>query len=154
MTYLESALRLAALGYRVFPLEPNGKRPVIKGWPDLASTDANTVRRWWADWPDANIGVATGRGLLVIDADCKVKGGVRERGLESLGTLDMMGLPEGFRVRTASGGMHVYLRCAEDVGLTVGAKDIEGFPGLDYRCDGGYVVGPGSVVDGVQYIAV
>jgi len=151
---VDRALDLARDGYRVFPLEPDGKRPIVARWPEVATSDESAIRRWWAEHPNANIGIATGGGLLVIDADCKVKDGVREQGLESLDLLDDLGLPEGFRVRTASGGVHVYLKVPPGVGLTVGAKDIAGYPGIDFRCDGGYVVGPGSVVGGVQYIAI
>jgi len=151
---VDRALDLARNGYRVFPLEPDGKRPIVARWPEAATSDESAIRRWWGDHPTANIGVATGNGLLVIDADCKVKDGVREHGLESLAMLDDLGLPEGFRVRTASGGVHVYLRVPPGVGLTIGAKDIAGYPGIDFRCDGGYVVGPGSIVAGVQYVAI
>lgn len=155
MPFVDSALGLARRGFRVFPLEPGAKIPVYAfAWKDLASSDVSAIRSWWRQWPDANIGVATGHGLLVIDADCKVKNGVAERGLESLALLDDLGLPEGFRVRTASGGVHVYLRVERGAGLTVGAKDLPGYPGIDFRCDGGYVVGPGSVVGGVEYAAI
>src|SRR5690349_15442981 len=36
-----------------------------------ATTDTYTLRRWWADWPDANVGISTGAasGLLVLDVD-------------------------------------------------------------------------------------
>lgn len=151
MSYLESALQLAALGYRVFPLEPNGKRPVIKGWPDLASTDEAAIRRWWADWPDANIGVATGRGLLVLDCDCKpTPGQTKPRpGLESLAVLDMMGLPGSMRVSTPSGGVHVYLACSGPRANSV--DELRDYPGIDVRADGGYVVAPGSTIGGVPY---
>lgn len=155
MPFVDSAIDLARRGFRVFPLEPGGKVPVYGfAWKDLATSDESAIRSWWKLYPDANVGVATGNGLLVIDADCKVKAGVRERGLESLALLDDLGLPEGFRVRTASGGIHVYLRVEPGVGLTVGAKDLPGYPGIDFRCDGGYVVGPGSVVGGVAYAAI
>lgn len=152
MPFVDSALGLARRGFRVFPLEPGAKIPVYAfAWKELATSDESAIRSWWKLYPDANIGVATGHGLLVIDADCKVKNGVAEKGLESLDLLDALGLPESLRVRTASGGLHVYLKVPPDVGLTVGAKDIPGYPGIDFRCDGGYVVGPGSIVGGVAY---
>lgn len=155
MAFVDSAIDLARRGFRVFPLEPGGKVPVYGfAWKELATSDESAIRSWWKLYPDANVGVATGNGLLVIDADCKVKNGIAERGLESLALLDDMGLPEGFRVRTASGGIHVYLRVEPGVGLTVGAKDLPGYPGLDFRCDGGYVVGPGSIVGGVAYATI
>lgn len=147
MSYLESALHLAALGYRVFPLEPNGKKPIIRQWPDLATTDETAIQRWWADRPDANIGIATGRGLLVLDCDTKGR-----PGLESLELLDMMGLPPSLRVRTPTGGIHVYLASKAARSNSVDALD--GFPGIDVRADGGFVVAPGSTIGGVQYLAL
>jgi Virulence-associated protein E/Bifunctional DNA primase/polymerase, N-terminal/Primase C terminal 2 (PriCT-2) len=81
---LEAALAYARMGLRVFPLHTivNGacscgkatcssaaKHPKTKrGFLD-ATTDAEQIRKWWARWPNANIGIATGSGLAVIDID-------------------------------------------------------------------------------------
>ena len=50
-----------------------GKHPRIKTGADhsAASTDAEQISQWWSLWPDANIGLVTGRrsGLLVVDVD-------------------------------------------------------------------------------------
>ncbi|MHB1139918.1 MAG: bifunctional DNA primase/polymerase, partial [Microthrixaceae bacterium] len=45
------------------PRTPNGLRD--------ASTDPQVVAAWWRRWPDANVGVMTGRqsGLVVVDVD-------------------------------------------------------------------------------------
>jgi hypothetical protein len=146
LPFVDSALGLARRGFRVFPLEPGAKIPVYAfAWKDLASSDVSAIRSWWRQWPDANIGVATGRGLVVLDAD--VKGG--KRGLESLDLLDALGLPDSLRVATPSGGVHVYLRCNGERGNSVAS--LKGFPDIDVRGDGGFVVGPGSMVNGVEY---
>jgi len=153
MTYLDSALRLAALGYRVFPLEPNGKRPIVSRWPDVATVDGDQIQRWWAEWPNANIGLRTGEGLVVLDCDCKPAPGASapRPGLDSLALLDMLGLPESMRVTTPSGGMHVYL-AYEDGSLRANSVDeLANFPGIDVRAEGGYVVAPGSTIGGVAY---
>jgi hypothetical protein len=44
--------------------------------------------------------------------------------------------------------MHVYLRLPPgvEIGSSVEPFAAVGLPGLDVRCDGGYVVGPGSVM--------
>lgn len=148
MAKIDSALHLAAAGYRVFPLEPDGKRPLLKGWPDLATTDEATLRAWWAAHPNANIGIATGKGLLVLDCDCKG----HRHGLDSLAMLDLMGLPEGVRVRTPTGGVHVYLSTGADIGNSVDGLD--DLPGIDVRANGGFVVGPGSTIGGQAYVAL
>ena len=58
---LAFALWYAKLGFRVIPLRPGGKEPLIKDWPNKATTDEATIREWWAKWPNANIGILTGR---------------------------------------------------------------------------------------------
>ena len=69
----KEALCYASLGLRVFPLQEKGKKPIPKshGVKD-ATTDAEQVSAWWDRLPSANIGIATGNGLLVIDLDRKV----------------------------------------------------------------------------------
>ena len=63
------ALLYAERGVPVFPQWPD-KRACIRGWPDAASTDADTVAGWWRDFPDANLACCVGRaGLVVVDID-------------------------------------------------------------------------------------
>jgi hypothetical protein len=73
-----AALRYAALGWPVLPLHtprhdgrcscgrgecPHpGKHPRSRHGLCDASTNAARIRAWWAAWPDANVGVASGRG--------------------------------------------------------------------------------------------
>jgi hypothetical protein len=147
---VQSAAELALRGFRVFPLTPNAKDPpLFKGWKEKATTDVATIREWWAQWPDANIGVATGRGVFVLDADHK--GG--KLGLSSLDMLDLLGLPESMRVTTPTGGVHVYLRAPSD-GTTIGnsVAALDEYPDIDVRADGGYVVGPGSTIGDAAYV--
>jgi hypothetical protein len=87
--HLEAALAYAhTLGWAVFPLhhidapghcscpkgndcDQAGKHPrTPQGFKD-ASTEAATIRHWWSQWPQANIGVATGpaSGFDVLDVD-------------------------------------------------------------------------------------
>ncbi len=48
-----------------------GKHPILKDWPDRATTDPTLIERWWGRTPDANIAVATGSGsgIFVLDVD-------------------------------------------------------------------------------------
>jgi RecA-family ATPase len=135
---LDAALAWAARGFRIFPLPPNGTIPHLAGWIDWASSDPATIRAWWGNtaW---NIGVLT-TGMLVVDIDTKK---------DRQGLASWMALHGGFdtlTVRTKSGGYHLYYAGA-DVGLNQGALG----PGLDVRSHNGYVVGPGSIVDGAAY---
>src|SRR5262249_36081970 len=65
---MQSALRYAELGYRVFPCRPGTKYPLTEHGFHDASSDLPQVEAWWSDWPNANIGIATA-GLLVIDVE-------------------------------------------------------------------------------------
>ena len=79
---LEVALALVRQGFLVFPLKPGAKAPpIIEGWQHAATTDEAQVRAWWAQEPNANVGIHCA-GMLVIDVDPK-KGGY-----ESLQALD------------------------------------------------------------------
>ena len=79
---LEAAREYAKRGWQVLPLhtplldgtcsgdKPDcddvGKHPrTPRGFYD-ATTDEETIRQWWRKWPDANVGIRTGResGLL------------------------------------------------------------------------------------------
>lgn len=149
MDKTEAAARLAERGFRVFPLRPGDKRPPEDfHWKDRATRDVKVIRDWWGGrYADHNIGIATGQGLLVLDFDTKDG----KRGVASMQLLDMLGLPESLRVRTPSGGVHVYL-AVPPIDVTVSAGRIPGYPDVDVRCEGGYVVGPGSTIDGVCYV--
>lgn len=132
-----AALDTARRGFPVFPLEPGKKTPAVKGWQEWATTDEALIRKVWTHG-DYNIGVKTGGGLFVTDID--VKAG--KQGAQAFADLHLTAAEKTtFRVRTASGGWHVYYR-GEGFGNSAGRLG----PGLDTRCEGGYVVGPGSVL--------
>ncbi len=144
---LHSALALAAHGFRVFPLAAGTKIPP-KGfpWRQEATSDPDRIRQLWAQYPGCNVAVATGAGTIVLDVDVK-KG---KKGAESLEALEAMGLPlDGFRTRTATGGVHVYLKTDHPHANSV--NKLAAFPDIDIRCEGGYVVGPGSTIGGKTY---
>lgn len=140
MTMLEWALKYAEQGFAVFPLAPRSKTPATAhGFKD-ATTDEAQIRNWWTKRPDANIGVATGHGLVVIDVDDKPEEG-------KLGGYDLKKwekehgeLPQTWTVITGSGGMHYWYRTQENFKNTV-----EILGAIDVRSLGGYVVAPPSI---------
>ena len=67
----QAAISLAEAGFRVFRLRPKEKVPLAKGWQDQATDDPEAVARLWDARPQANIGVATGGGIVVVDVDRK-----------------------------------------------------------------------------------
>ncbi|MYQ40290.1 Primase C terminal 1 (PriCT-1) [Streptomyces sp. LamerLS-316] len=167
---LSAALRAAEQGWHVFPLRPADKRPALHGesvcplirdcagghrkWEDRATIDPDRIRRAWADRP-FNIGIATGpSGLVVVDLDMPkpnsstdTPGGVTT--FEALCERAEQTVPATYRVRTASGGQHLYFTAPDSLRL----GNTAGFlaPSIDTRAWGGYVVAPGSTVNGRAY---
>ena len=145
---LENALRDAALqyagrGWRVFPLKPKNKIPLTRNGFKDATVAPSQIEAWWSKWPNANIGIATGRasGLIVIDLDgpdaiAAWQRIVRE---QSGGVPSMADLA----VRTAR-GIHLYYRLRQGDKIPCSAgQDQE--KGVDVRADGGYVAAPPSI---------
>ncbi|MGM4980867.1 bifunctional DNA primase/polymerase [Rhizobium sp. 11_C7_N12_5] len=122
------------------PLLPTGFRG--------ATINAPLIERTWARYQKALIGVATGSksGFFVLDVDNKPGGA---NGFEWLAEMEAEHgqLPQTARVTSPNGGMHVYFKHAEGV-RNRGALGA----GVDIRGEGGYVIGPGSVMhDGRSY---
>ena len=142
------ALKLAAKsGFCIFPVSPPfsggpsaGKRPLIRDWPELATNDPGTIAAWWNTYPDANIGVATGKksNVFVLDVD------VKSDGFASLQKLmnEVGNWPETLTARTGSGGLHAYFKYG-DLNIRNSASVVG--PGLDIRGEGGFVVAPPSL---------
>jgi hypothetical protein len=168
MTVLEAALLYASQGRAVLPLydvDANGvctcwqrehcptpgKHPRLDTGVKGASADERTIRRWLErQWPNrCNLGIATGRasGLVVIDVDPKHDGFVTLAALER----ELGSLPSSTpRVRTGSGGLHVYLAYPTD-GSAIRNSEGRLGPGIDVRGEGGYVVCPPSVTNKGPY---
>ncbi|GFO61933.1 hypothetical protein GMST_42580 [Geomonas silvestris] len=147
----EEALKYAEQGIAVFPLRPNAKTPITSNGFKDATVDVGVINEWWTKFPMANIGIPTGEisGYLVLDVDDK--NGVS--GSESLRELEeQFGEAPQTRVhRTPSGGRHLiykHPRCHVPI-----SQGVVG-PGLDIRCDGGYVVAPPSIIDSCRYEVV
>jgi hypothetical protein len=162
--FLSSALAAADLGWHVFPCAPGSKRPALKdNWQDLATTDPDRIRSWWARQA-YNIGIACGpSGLVVIDLDMNTArdapGGGEGPGGHASGVVSLELLcrahgqryPDGtYTVGTPSGGCHLYFTApAAPVRNSAGRAG----PGIDIRADGGYVVGAGSRIGEHAYAA-
>jgi hypothetical protein len=140
--HVAAALDYGRRGWRVLPVA--GKVPRIASWPTQATREEATVRRWWRTWPTADIGIATGAGLLVLDID------PRHGGDGSLAELERAHgpLPETPRVLTGGGGVHLYFTVDQPIGNRAGLA-----LGIDLRGYGGYVVAPPSVhASGRRYV--
>lgn len=154
---LLAALAYAARGWRVVPASAGSKRPTVKGWPDLATTDTEDIVRWWAASPAANVCITTGRasGIWVLDIDDKGGAG----GSAALAALERAhgDLPSTYSVGTGSGGVHHYWTY-DNIDFHLGNTAGKIGPGLDTRGDGGQVVAPPSRVDDpahtMQYVVL
>tara|TARA_R110002020_G_scaffold81185_1_gene201920 strand:+ start:2569 stop:4212 length:1644 start_codon:yes stop_codon:yes gene_type:complete len=140
MPLLEYALEYAKNGFYVFPLAIGRKIPAFaggKGHND-ATIDLAQIREWWAD-QEYNIGIACGikSNLSVIDLDGK-------QGMDSAKKIKTF-IPKTLLVKTPR-GTHIYLRHNEELKTTTNIMEK-----VDIRSEGGYVVAPPSVVDGVTY---
>jgi hypothetical protein len=109
-----------------------GKHPRLAHGVLEASANALTITEWWARWPDANVGLATGprSGIYVVDLD----------GPAAIAAYEALGFPAGWQSRTGSGMHHVY---ALRDSLPNSAGKIAA--GIDTRGDGGYIVAPPSL---------
>ncbi len=137
---LASALWYATIvGLKVFPLTPRSKIP-LKGSRGCleATTNERQILDWWARTPDANLGIATGHLVDVIDIDGPV-------GVKSWAQMDHLPPVLGVVSTPRPGGNHLYVP-AGGRGNKAGI-----FPSVDYRGAGGYVVAPPSVNDQGTY---
>lgn len=137
---MKAALDYGRLGWSVIPVEPRGKRPLIR-WQvyQYRRTDSAEIAEWFRRWPDANIAVVTGivSGLIVLDldprhgADASLEQLEREHGR----------LAETVEALTGGGGRHLYFAHPGDIMRNrVGIA-----PGVDLRGNGGYIMAPPSV---------
>jgi hypothetical protein len=135
-----AALAYAARGWSVVPIESRGKRPLVP-WLEFQRriAAADEIDGWFRRWPEANVGIVTGRvsGLTVVDIDPRHGGAAS---LERVG--DEHGpLPRTVEAETGGGGRHLYFAYpGQLVHNRVGIR-----PGIDLRADGGCVVAPPSL---------
>jgi len=119
-----------------------GKHPRIKTGRafEAATTDEVQIRKWWAKWPRANIGIATGQQsrLCVVDIDSAEGAATLMRLCKEAG--DASGaLPTTLTARSGrqGAGGHLYFYCDQPSPSNSGH-------GLDIRGDGGNLVAPPS----------
>ena len=144
MNALNAALAYAKLGIRVFPIGHKTKVPLIEAWPDLATTDTDTITGWWnKTFKGAGIGIATGKSakglFFVLDVDDK-DGKSGSDVLHDLET-DHGKLPDTVTVLTPTGGRHLYFMTNVEIRNDAGKRLGQG---LDIRGNGGYVCAPPS----------
>lgn len=155
VTTAAAAVDLAVRGLAVFPLLPGGRKPVAGARLSRCLTDPVRVREVWRDGD--NIGVGC-RASGVVGLDLDLDDGVDGRAvLASLAASLGEPWPDTLTARTPSGGQHLYFAAPDDciIGSFSGGRTRLG-PGIDVRGpgvrSGGYLIGPGSVVNGIPYV--
>lgn len=123
-------------GWAVFPVKKD-KTPYTKNGFKDASKDPVKIQEMFEKFPDALVGVATGKesGIVVLDIDVKNGAG----GDESLRELERKygPLPDTMQGLTPSGGRHYYFKYIQPIGRIIGR-----WPGIDILGDRGYVIAP------------
>lgn len=141
---LEAALHYAELGWSVIPVckpidaencvhhgkcRSSGKAPIGK-WAQYQKEKASKeqIQKWWEQYPDANVGIITGKisGIVVVDVEA---GG------------DIKNLPLTVISRTGGGGWHYLYRCPDK--LIRNAVRVHKL--TDVRGEGGLIVMPPSL---------
>jgi hypothetical protein len=162
---LEAALDYAQSGWRVVRLygvhrsksgnlicdcragykcRKSGKHPNLgEGWQYKASTDTTLVSAWWDEFPNSNVGILMGEGLITVDLDLLKAG---HRGMSGLEEWQMIQehcgpAPETRTARTGSGGLHFIYR--EPPGCESGGSllpALSGAENIDQRGKHGLIV--------------
>jgi hypothetical protein len=162
---LNTALRYAARGWKVFPLheilpdcrcscratkgakrcedtKPGdfGKHPRTKNGLSDASTSEAKIRSWWKTWLTANIGILTGTdsGIWMLGPD-------GPRGIADLEALVAKHGPLSPTAvaKSGSGGRHYYFQWPADGPPLTNRANHRGTK-IDVRGQGGYIVAPPS----------
>jgi len=130
-----AALAYSERGFSVIPIRPD-KQPFIQ-WKEFQTRRATKeeIKKWFSQWPKANVGIVTGEisGVFVVDCDSQ----------EAYEKIQAM-LPECFLtaiVKTPR-GYHLYFAYASEKTISNAAGIL---PGVDVRAEGGYAIAPPSV---------
>jgi len=128
-TMLDAAISMWDNGMKVIPLQ--GKIALIP-WAKYQNETPTQedVEAWWDRWPTANVGIITGKDVVVVDADSR----------DSIKWV-IDNLPRTPWTAQTGKGMHFYYGASDFEirnSVNVDAK-------VDVRGMGGYVVGPPSV---------
>ena len=148
MKNLEYALNYASRGWKVFPAytcrgiglcecgRPDcksiGKHPKTTHGVKDATSDSEQICDWWTEFPNANIGVATGAAsnLTILDLEYEGIQYAKKAGFNSS------------LICKSGKGYHLYCKYAPEA---VSRAALLAIRGLDVRSDGGYVIAPESI---------
>jgi len=132
----DEALEILLQGFPVIPVDRSTKRPLVvwQRYQHHLPTEEQ-INDWWTRWPNANIGMITGRisGLVVVDTDSNE---ATSRFLSAYPEAQVTLQAETGR------GRHFYFKWEVDIRNDAGRILGEG---IDVRGEGGFVILPPSL---------
>lgn len=143
---------------KIFPVEPNGKKPLIENWQNDCSYDYFQVLYWYTNCPNCNWGLpCTPNNIFAIDLDVH---GKDTNGIDNFNNLLNMELNLAFYVdlydlynntkiqETPSGGIHILFKTDNELkNISNNSNVFKDYPGIDIRTDGYIVVQPSAIND-------
>lgn len=135
------ALTYAAMGWRVFPVVPGGKRPIYTGWQRDATTNPELIVRYWRTEPGPNIGIVTGEAFVAFDVEAAHLPRLRTW-IEAQGHR----LPPTPIARTGRGGIHLLVRASTSCASHV--LRLDGVHIGELKAAGGFIVACPSRTEG------
>jgi putative DNA primase/helicase len=135
-----AALYAEHLRFAIVPIASGGKNPIISEWPQKATSDRQILDGWWEQWPNANVGFATGQKsqVVVLDIDNRLDRSANDV-LANL-QKEFGNLPATPYVFTGGGGYHFFFRLDQPLAKVRGFR-----PGVDVQADGAQIVLPPSI---------
>jgi hypothetical protein len=156
MSVLAAALSYVEFGWFVFPAPPGEKKSFksaehSNGARWGMTRDTQELKRDWAHWPDANVGIVTGPESGIFVVECDTPTGHNVDGWRSMAALEAANgtLPPTRMAESPSGSLHYYFRYP--VGITVRNSASQLGSGIDVRGVGGMVIAPPSQRADGQY---
>jgi hypothetical protein len=134
--------QLSDCGALLFPIDEGRKVPLIRGWPELATSSRAALEAWRQQWPYCGFGWALSANEAVTDCDMHVG----DDGIGDFRRLDGRD-PRAVNTwvsSTRTGGLHVYWATGGRPFLN---KRIPG-TSIDIKCKGGFVGVPDEI-DGI-----
>lgn len=141
-------------GLMIFPVEKNGKLPILKAWQKECSSNFMQILYWSENAKDCNWGIpATPNNLFILDLDVH---DIDKNGVENYKKIcEKLGVDNPFNItlsqETPSGGIHLIFKSDDDLKKVANGSNIfTDYPGIDCRTDG-YIVAEPSVINDKEY---
>jgi hypothetical protein len=132
-------------GFTLFPCS-NKKIPLIKGWNKLAFDNSESYITLLVG--QESFGVLLAESDIVLDYDPRRDDTYLRQLKEFLKLLGYQTPIETLIVSTARKGLHIYLKQPQS---TIVPGYVPNYPAVEIKRQGHYVIGAGSVINGVQY---